>query len=233
MLNFNPTFSGRQRRSGDTVLPRHRHEASYLALVISGGYEEAGDRGRHRVHAGNIVLHGAFEAHLNRYESTGAEVLNLLLPDWLEPAASVAQAADPDFAMRLAENDPRAAIHFLLSTARVMPVPAPDWPDELALAIAQNPHLCLGTWARRYGLADATVSRGFKQVYGLSPSAYRLQIRGRIAWRKALVGHGSLSELSMETGFSDQAHMTRAVGLITGRTPGSWRKQRSIHTCIK
>jgi AraC-like DNA-binding protein len=233
MNTLNPTFSGRQRRIGGTVLPRHRHEASYLALVLSGGYEEAGDRARHRVHAGDLVLHGAFEAHLNRYESTGAEVLNLLLPDWLEPAAPVMRAADPDFAVRLAENDPRAAIDFLLSTAKAIAVRAPDWQDELALAIAQNPQLCLGNWARRYGLADATVSRGFRQVYGLSPSAYRLQIRGRMAWRKALVGRGSLSQLSADTGFSDQAHMTRAVGLITGRTPGSWRKQRSIHTCIK
>ena len=161
MSTFDPIFSGRQRRNGDTVLPRHRHEASYLALVLSGGYEEAGDRGRHQVHAGDVVVHGAFEAHLNRYESTGAEVLNLRLPDWLEPAAPLMRAADPDLAVRLAENDPRVAINFLLSTAKAIPVHAPDWPDELALAIAQNSQLRLGTWARRYKLADATVSRGF------------------------------------------------------------------------
>jgi AraC-like DNA-binding protein len=230
MGTFNPIFSGRQRRSGSTRLPRHRHQDSYLALVLSGGYEEAGDRGRHRVHAGDVVVHGAFEAHLNRYESAGAEVLNLVLPYWLEPAAPVMRSADSDFAVRLAENDPLEAINFLLSTATPIRATASDWPDELALAIAHNPLLRLGTWARRYELAEATVSRGFRQVYGLSPSAYRLQIRGRMAWRKALVGRESLSQLSMETGFSDQAHMTRAVGLITGRTPGSWRRQGSIGT---
>jgi AraC-like DNA-binding protein len=233
MSTSHHTFSGRQRRSGGTMLLRHRHETSYLALVLSGGYEEAGDRGRHRAHAGDVVLHGAFEAHLNRYESTGAEVLNLLLPDWLEPAAPVMRSVDPDFAVKLAESDPRAAMNFLLSTSTATPVGAPDWPDELALAIAQNPQLRLGTWARRHGLADATVSRGFRQVYGLSPSAYRLQIRGRMAWRKIMVCQGSLSQLSMDTGFSDQAHMTRTVGLITGRTPGSWRKQCSFQTRIK
>jgi AraC-like DNA-binding protein len=245
MSTFHPTSSGRQRRSGCTLLPRHRHQDSYLALVLSGGYEEAGDRGRHRVHAGDVVVHGAFEAHLNRYESTGAEVLNLVLPnrledrledcleDWLEPAAPLMRSADSDFAVRLAENDPLEAIHFLLSTAKPIPVHASDWPDELALAIAQNPQLRLGMWARRYRLADATVSRGFRQVYGLSPSAYRLQLRGRMAWRKALAGGESLSQLSMETGFSDQAHMTRAVGLITGRTPGAWRRQGSVRTGVK
>jgi AraC-like DNA-binding protein len=225
--------SGRQRRIGRTLLPRHRHQESYLALVLSGGYEEAGDRGRHRVRAGDLVVHGAFEAHLNRYESSASEVLNLVLPEWLEPAAPLMRSADSDFAVKLAERDPLEAVNFLLSTARPIPVPASDWPDELALAIAQNPQLCLGTWARTYELAEATVSRGFRQVYGLSPSAYRLQIRGRMAWRKALVGREPLSQLSMETGFSDQAHMTRAVGLITGQTPGSWRRQGAIHAHVK
>ncbi len=226
-------FAGRQRRSGCTLLPRHRHQASYLALVLSGGYEEAGDRGRHHVHAGDVVVHGAFEAHLNRYDSSGAEVLNLLLPEWLEPEGPLLRLSDPDFAVRLAEKDPREAINFLLSTTKSIPLQAADWPDELALSIAQHPHLRIGLWARRRGLADATVSRGFRQIYGLSPSAYRLQIRGRMAWRKAMAGHQSLSELSMDTGFSDQAHMTRAVALITGRTPGSWRKQRSACTHVK
>jgi AraC-like DNA-binding protein len=226
-------FPGRQRRSGCTLLPRHRHQASYLALVLSGGYEEAGDRGRFRVHGGEAVVHGAFEAHLNRYESTGAEVLNLLLPAWLEPETPLLRSSDPDFAVRLAEKDPREAVTFLLSNSKSVPMHAADWPDELAFEIMQCPHLRLGTWARSRGLADATVSRGFSQVYGLNPLTYRLQIRGRMAWRKAIGGQQSLSELAMDTGFSDQAHMTRAVAFITGRTPGAWRKQLSSRPYVK
>jgi AraC-like DNA-binding protein len=194
--------------------------------VLSGGYEEAGDRGRHRVQAGDVVLHGAFEAHLDRYDWTGAEVLNLVLPDWAaEPEIAVVRTPDPDFVVRTAELDPRNAINFLLSTAKRSPVPASDWPDELALAIRQRPDLRIAFWARKYGLADATVSRGFRQVYGLSPSAYRLQIRGRMAWRRAMFGRQPLSQISLDTGFSDQAHMTRTVASITGRPPGVWRKQ--------
>jgi AraC-like DNA-binding protein len=225
MHRFAPTFSGRQRRSGDTLLPRHRHEASYLALVLSGGYEEAGDRGRHHVYAGDVVVHGAFEAHLNRYGPTGAEVLNLVLPEWVEPQVPLMRSADPDFAVRIAERDPQEAIDFLLSTAKSNPLPPLDWPDELALAIAQHSHLRIGAWARRYDLADATVSRGFRQVYGVSAATYRLQIRARMAWRRAMASQESLSRVSMDTGFSDQAHMTRAVAPITGRPPGSWRKK--------
>ncbi len=225
MSVFHRVCSGRQRRSGFAQLPRHRHKPSYLALVLSGGYEEAGDRGRYSVHAGDLVLHGSFEAHLNRYASTGAEVLNLFLPEWLEPGSPLMRTTDLDFAVRLAEKDTREATDFLLSTAKPVPLCPSDWPDSLALAIIQDPHLRLGTWASEYGLAEATVSRGFHQVYGVKPSAYRLQIRGRMAWRRAVTGVDSLSQLAMDTGFSDQAHMTRTVAGITGQTPGAWRTQ--------
>lgn len=60
---------------------------SYLALVLSGGYEEAGGRGLYRVKAGDEMMHGGFEAHLNRYAATGSGVLNLPLPAWVEPQA--------------------------------------------------------------------------------------------------------------------------------------------------
>lgn len=225
MSCFSPVFFGRQRRSGFTVLPRHRHEHSYLALVISGGYEEAGDRGRHRVQAGDIVVHGAFEAHLNRYDAVSSEVLNIALPDWMEPAAPVMRTPDPDTAIRLAERDPREAASFLLSSMKPIELRLCDWPEELAAALVLNPHLRIGHWARVRGLADATVSRGFRKVFGLSPSAYRAQVRGRHAWMQVLRGSQPLTSVAFDSGFCDQAHMTRTVRAITGHPPGAWRKQ--------
>jgi AraC-like DNA-binding protein len=224
MWNLAPVDFGRQRRDGLTVLSRHRHRGSYLALVLSGGYEEAGDRGRHRVRAGDIVFHGGFEAHLNRYDATGAEVLNLALPEWMEPQTALMQTADPDMAVRLAERDPREAVHYLVATMRPLKRDAADWPDELAMDLASNPHLRLNRWALQQGLASETVSRGFRRVYGLSPSAYRAQMRGRMAWRRAMECRESLSQLAAETGFSDQSHMTRMVHLLTGQTPAVWRR---------
>jgi len=63
-----------------SVLGRHVHEKAYAALVLSGGYEEAGDHGRFRVKAGDVIFHEPFEAHLDRFSETGAAVLNLRLP---------------------------------------------------------------------------------------------------------------------------------------------------------
>jgi AraC-like DNA-binding protein len=220
-----PAFFGRQQRSAFTMLPRHRHECSYLALVLSGGYEEAGDRGRHQVSAGNVVVHGAFEAHLNRYDRAGAEVLNIALPAWTETASPWMETADPDAAVRLAERDPQDAAAFLLSTMKPLRILAADWPDDLATALVADPNLRLREWARMRGLADATVSRGFRKVFGVTPSAYRAQVRGRLAWRHAVCGSEPLSSVALDSGFCDQAHMTRTVHAVTGQPPGTWRKQ--------
>jgi AraC-like DNA-binding protein len=225
MTCFCPTFFGRQYRGAYTVLPRHRHQHSYLALVVSGGYEEAGDQGRHRVQEGDVLIHGGFEAHLNRYDRTGAEVLSIPLPGLMEPAMPLMRAADPDAAVRLAERDPQEALDFLLFTLKPLPAQATDWPDELALALLVDPHLRLGDWAHLRGLAAATVSRGFRKVFGLSPSAFRAQAKGRLAWRQTVSGSEPLSSVALEGGFCDQAHMTRTVHAITGKPPGLWRKQ--------
>ena len=205
-------------------MPRHRHGESYLALVLSGGYEEAGDGGRHRVRAGQVVMHGAFEAHLNRYDAEGSEVLDLALPSWMEPSTVLMQAPDPDTAVRLAERDPKEALAYLLATMKPLSQRLIDWPDELAHAMAHDPHLRLRDWARKHQLADATISRGFRQVFGVSPSAYRIQLKGRHAWRQATGGCEALSSIAARAGFCDQAHMTHAVRVVTGRTPGAWRR---------
>jgi AraC-like DNA-binding protein len=222
---MNHAFFGRRYRGGHTVLPRHRHAPSYAALVLSGGYEEAGDRGRLRAQAGDIVLHGAFEAHLNRYDSPGSEVLSLALPALMEPVANLLQAADPEMIVRLAERDAREAVAFLLETSKPLPCRIADWPDELAHALAHDPHLRLQDWACEQGLADATVSRGFRQVFGISPSAYRAQIRGRMAWQRSSGSTDQLASVALDSGFCDQAHMTRTVRDLTGQTPGAWRRQ--------
>jgi AraC-like DNA-binding protein len=219
---------GRQWRDGFTVLSRHRHRGSYLALVLSGGYEEAGDRGRLRVKAGDVVFHGGYEAHLNRYDAVGAEVLNLALTEWMEPESVIMRTSDPDLAARLAERDPREAVSCLMSAILPRKQRLTDWPDELAMDLASNLHLQLRDWASARGLAPETISRGFRQVYGVSPSAYRAQIRARTAWRRALECKGELSAVAADAGFSDQAHMTRMVQLVTGRTPGAWRRQGQL-----
>jgi AraC-like DNA-binding protein len=204
-------------------MPRHRHDHSYLSLVISGGYEETGDRGRLRVEAGDILLHGAYDAHLNRFAARDAEILNITLPEGYEPAAPLMRTRDIDAVVRLAARSPAEAAALLLAEAEVAHGRDGDWPERLATALSDDPHLRLADWAEANGLATATVSRGFKQVFGVSPIAFRAQVRARQAWRRLRTGASALADLAFELGFADQAHMTRAVRAMTGLPPSAWR----------
>lgn len=212
----------RQRLSRHADLPRHRHAEPYLAVVLAGGYEEAGDGGRRHVRAGEAVLHHAFEAHLDRMSAHGAEVLNLPLPQDLSlPAFLVLD--DVDALARLAESDMRAASELAVSALRPLGAAAEDWPDALAAALNNDPSIEITAWASRQGLTAESVSRGFHKVFGVTPKRFRLEARARRAWRD-LPHAPTLASLAADTGFADQAHMTRAITDITGRTPGAWIK---------
>src|SRR5579883_1985880 len=213
----------RERRPSLEYIPRHRHQSPYLALVLSGGYEEAGDYGRRRVGPGDIVFHGRFTAHLDRFSRAGAEILNLALPENFEPTFPFARVTDADEAARLAERDPAEAVALLLETARPARIPPLDWSDELASRLTHDPAVALRGWAREHGLTEATVSRHFRQIYGIAPKLFRAEARGRMAWKAILRGGRPLADLAFALGFADQAHTSRAVRAITGRPPSGWR----------
>ena len=160
--------------------------------------------------------------HLDRFERSGARVLNLPFDE--QPVFGLGWLGDPDAIARLAATDliaARAALKQQLLPARVS---ADDWPDLLARDLLANPQMRLDDWAERHHLAPATLSRGFARVFATSPAAFRAEARTHIAL--ALIASGAaLSDIAVAAGFSDQPHMTRAVTGLTGRPPGYWASQ--------
>ncbi|WP_431046320.1 helix-turn-helix domain-containing protein [Roseateles sp. L2-2] len=202
-------------------MARHRHGEGYVALVLAGGYVEAGDRGRLRVEAGQAVFHGEHESHQNEFFRTGARVLNLPAIG-RDIGEAFGQVDDPDAIVRLAERDPDEAAGLLRQTFRPSTLRLNDWPDLLAAALADDPNLGLAEWADTVGIAPQSLSRGFHRAYGLSPKRYRLELRTLQALRQLPGWQGSMATLAAETGFADQAHLTRAIVALTGRTPTRW-----------
>lgn len=206
------------RHSAFDRMPRHRHGEAYVAVVLAGGYVEAGDRGRLRIEAGQAVFHDRYESHRNEFSRHGAQVLNL-------PVAASAvghvqgQVADVDAIARLAERDLRQAAELLRATFRPCAARLDDWPDSLASALANDPALNLTAWADSQGMAPQSVSRGFRRAYGTTPKRYRLELRAVQALRRLPGWRGSMAMLAAETGFADQAHMTRAIVAMTGVAP--------------
>jgi AraC-like DNA-binding protein len=203
-------------------LRRHVHGHAYAALVLEGSYEEAGDLGRFRARAGDVVLHDRFESHLNRFPESGAVILNIALPRNCIFQPGLGSVTDPDSIVRLAETDEREAVARLLASGQTQPQPA-DWPDELASALMQDPSIRLSSWSAANGIAPWTLSRGFTQVFGIAPVAFRARVRTRLAWKEVRKEQGPLAEIAASLGFADQSHMTRSVTKMTGKTPHAWR----------
>lgn len=214
-------MAGLTRHAAGDRLPRHRHAEGYIALVLAGGYEEAGDDGRVAVREGSVIVHGAHQAHQDRFGAKGARVLNLPAIPGLAPGAGT--VTDPDAAARLAERDPNAATELVRASWRPGAETANDWPDLLAAALRDDPALVLAHWADRMRLDPASVSRGFARVYGVSPKRFRLEARARRAVLALAGWRSGLAELAVAHGFADQAHLTRAVVALTGLPPARLR----------
>jgi AraC-like DNA-binding protein len=204
-------------------LERHRHVTGYVAVVVAGGYVEAGDAGRFRLSAGSVVFHRPFESHADQFGTTGARVLNLPLPA-AAPDVPVAMLRDLDAVVRTAERDAWAAAHQVAASLASATAGQDDWPDLLAAALRDEPSLGLAEWADAMGLAAETVARGFRRAYGVSPKRYRAEARALKAWRTLPRSTLPLSQLALDLGFTDQAHMTREVVALTGRTPAALRR---------
>lgn len=213
--------SGRQALPAGGALARHRHAQAYLALVLDGGYDEAGDLGRRRVAAGEAVVHGAFSAHANAVGRRGARVLNLALE--VAPPEGFYRVDDLDALARLATRDARAAAAQAGAALRPLAADARDWPDRLAHDLRHAPTLGLAAWAAHHGLAPETLSRGFAKAFGVTPRQLRAELRAVHALRR--VRELPLAALALDAGFADQAHMTHAITALSGRPPGFWRAQ--------
>lgn len=205
------------RHAPGEALARHRHDAGYVAVVLDGGYLEAGEGGRIRAEAGMALVHHGWSAHQDGFGAAGARVLNLPLPAGL--AEGAVRLADPDAIARLAERDSHAAAE-LVRDSGTAAAPGPgDWPDLLAAALGRDPALSITRWADQAGLDPASVSRGFLRAYGVSPKRFRLELRTRTAVRALPGWRGTIAELAADHGFADQAHFARAALELTGFTP--------------
>lgn len=225
VTEFRSPHFGRERLEPRLSIPRHRHRHGYVAVVLSGGYQEAGLAGRFDLKAGDVVVHRAFDAHLDHVGQVGAEVLNLPLPRRARLPA-VFRIDHLDAIVRTAERDPHAAALALAPIEEVST--ADDWPDHLASAVTKFPGQELGSWAEAKDLAAGTLSRGFRKIYGITPARFRAETRAYQALHLIHESDTPLAAIAAECGFADQPHLTRAIVQLTGHPPGFWRRRSNL-----
>lgn len=212
----------RQRFLPRSYVPWHTHRHAYAAVVLSGGYMEAGHGGRRLVEAGTVLVHGPFSAHTDRFDARGAEIVNVPLGPCLEVRAASGIVGDPEGLLRDIWENPGKVHELLADRLEQAPMEA-ELPDLLAAQLDEGLECSLSEWASTNGVSPRTLSRHFQNLYYTTAAAYRAQARARRAWRRIVAETTPLPDLAYDLGFADQAHMSRAIAYLTGSTPRQWR----------
>ncbi|WP_300527323.1 helix-turn-helix domain-containing protein [Maricaulis sp.] len=233
MADWAEIHNGIETLEAGLALPRHRHTAPYAAIILAGGYVEAGATGRVTVEPGDVVVHPRYATHGDQIGTKGARTLNLALPEDAGEGVYRIEAAI-DRVVQLALNGAAEACGELVNALARAEIRADaymsDWPDQLAAALEADPSLALQDWARAAGLSAESVSRGFKRAFGVSPKAFRADAKARLAFRQLQSARRPLAEVALISGFADQAHMSRAINAMTGRSPSAWRRSSGYKT---
>jgi AraC family transcriptional regulator len=83
-------------------------------------------------------------------------------------------------------------------------------------------------------LSSNYFARAFKVSTGLSPHAYVIECRIKHAKKLLLEGDTPLSEVALDCGMADQAHLSRLFRRLVGATPSVWRRHhRSLWQSIE
>jgi AraC-like DNA-binding protein len=98
--------------------------------------------------------------------------------------------------------------------------------DLLADRLVDAP--TLAELATLTGLSQFAVLRAFRAATGLPPHAYLNQLRVRRA-RRLLDDGLPAAEVAAETGFADQAHLTRHFKRVVGVPPAAYQRERLQH----
>lgn len=80
--------------------------------------------------------------------------------------------------------------------------------------------------AQLVGLSISHFGRRFKASFGVPPRDYL--IRARVERAKTLMRNRDtpLSQIALDCGFCDQAHMCRLFRTVVGSTPSRWRREQ-------
>lgn len=88
--------------------------------------------------------------------------------------------------------------------------------------------ICLSSLAAQVGFSRYYFIRLFRKVTGLAPNVYLRQLRLAKARRLICAGY-LLADAAVESGFADQAHLTREYKRVFGMTPGEISRDLVSH----
>ena len=77
--------------------------------------------------------------------------------------------------------------------------------------------------------SEGHFSRAFRQTVGESPHAYIVICRVQAAAVFMMKTDATLSEIAIDCGFTDQAHLCKQFRSLLGQTPAAWRRAQRVY----
>jgi AraC family transcriptional regulator len=227
-------------------LPVHAHSRAQLVFVLSGSYGETWRHGDVRLHAGSALFRPPEQEHENDFDRDEVQALVISYP----PERSVPFAVGPrpaelpalspvlkhQILLELPRDDGAAdhaleglALLLLSRIERAHQLATPSW-LPIALAFVDR-HLAeplsLATVAAALGVRRSILAAGFRRHLGRSVGESIRDARLGRALDEIRGSRRPLSEIAVDCGFYDQAHMGRLLKRQIGLTPGEVRS-----TCL-
>lgn len=82
--------------------------------------------------------------------------------------------------------------------------------------------------AEACNLSRSYFIKAFRQTVGTTPHRWLLEQRVQKAKEHLRVPGRSITEIALQCGFADQAHMTRVFASVVGVSPGAWRREHGM-----
>ena len=233
-------------------MPWHTHQWPYFTFVLRGGYTEDCQGKTWDIAEGDVVLHGAGEAHANRINAADSYLLNLEFTQcWLDRINECGARLDSRFIasggyfLHLGNRLHRElwsedrisslcieglALELIAEIARRR-IRAPRNARWLQQAIEylranfkESP--TLAEVAEAAGVHPVHLAREFRRQQGLTVCEYLRKLRVDLACQELVTSEQPIVDIAVKAGFCDHSHMTRVFHRQTGLTPTEFRKLR-------
>lgn len=213
---------------------RHAHDQLQISVILAGTMEEEVAGHTNRASAGDVIVKPAGVAHANAFSATriisiDADPGSTGLP--LDGYAMHRLDASVTSGLRVARHFLRGGMLEESVTELLASLTTRRFRDHKAalraasmLEESYRRDIRIRDLAAEAGLHPVHLARLFRERWGCTPRDYLQRLRARAAIRRITSTDDSLANVALDSGFCDQAHMTRVVSRFAGLPPSVLRK---------
>ena len=178
-----------------------------------------------------MQFHAPGEAHANSFRSEGALTLLISVDRarWIDARLPLLDKIASDARRELGRDAALESLSLLLLSRIDIFGREPDWFREAELEIEEryDRPISLTTLADHVGIHRATLAAAFRRFRQTSVGELIRSVRVARASDALASTRAPIDEIAQQTGFADQAHLSRVFKRVTGMTPGQFRRYTS------